>query len=74
MTGNELKRLRNNLGMTQLEMAGVLGALDRTIRNYEAGKVKIPLTTQKLTNLIFLHRIKKIKANLSKKSKEINDA
>lgn len=49
----QLKEIRNNLGITQSEMAERLGITMKTIQNYEKG-FTIPLSVQKLIQFEFL--------------------
>jgi len=49
----QLKEIRNNLGITQSEMAERLGITMKTIQNYEKG-FPIPLSVQKLIQFEFL--------------------
>lgn len=47
MTPNQFKKIRENLGFTQQEMASVLGLKsERTIRRYESGFSKIKKQTE----------------------------
>ena len=44
MTGQELKRKREFLNLTQIEMAKKFAITERTVRNYETNTTPIPKT------------------------------
>lgn len=44
MTGEELKRKREFLNLTQIEMAKKFAITERTVRNYETNTTPIPKT------------------------------
>jgi len=44
MTGEELKRKREFLNLTQIEMAKKFAITERTVRNYETNFTPIPKT------------------------------
>ena len=42
MTGEDLKRRRQRLALTQEDLANLLGVADETIDSWEAGSLEIP--------------------------------
>ena len=52
MTGEELTRIRAELGLNQETLAKFIGVNPTTISNYEAGKRPIPLSVEKLLRII----------------------
>lgn len=43
--GQRLKELRKNKGLTQKEMADIMGMTDRNYQRFEYGKINVPAKT-----------------------------
>lgn len=67
MTAEEVKTLRNLLGLTQQELAEKIGVSFRTIQNYEAGGV-IPPAKQKLLSGMLIE----VRGNISRNTGSVN--
>jgi DNA-binding transcriptional regulator YiaG len=52
MTGEELKRRRQRLKLTQTELARLIGVHKNTVARWERGELGMKATTDKLINLL----------------------
>lgn len=58
MSGNELRRIRKGLGLTQTQFARLLGYTHYSrISQMETGKENIPKTTERLARMFQTHGI-----------------
>jgi transcriptional regulator with XRE-family HTH domain len=52
MTGSDIKKARQNKGLTQKQFASMIGKTKETLNRYENGKRPIPDTVKALINLL----------------------
>ena len=61
MTGEELRAIREELGMTQSGFGGRVGYSSKSIANFESGRTLIPTSLEKhALDVLALARIRKI--------------
>ena len=56
MTGEDLKKRRQRLALTQEDLANLLGVSDHTLDGWEAGSLKIPRSVRLRVLLENLHQ------------------
>jgi len=59
MRGEELKAIREQLKLTQLELAEVIGVTSNTIARWERGEVPIREPMSRLIQSVYIHRKKR---------------
>ena len=56
LTGDQLRAWRRARSFTQVEFADALGCSLRAVQYYEAGERRIPLSIQRILDLLDRHR------------------
>lgn len=57
LTGEEVRFLRNEMLMSQLTLANLLGLSEQAIRRWENGKIDIPKPSESLIRLLYREHI-----------------
>jgi len=52
MTGDEVRRIRRRLGLTQVEFAKLVGVHSVTVSRWETGELGLRATSEKLLRLL----------------------
>ena len=52
MTGRGLRRIRRRLGLTQVELAKLLGRHSQTVSEYERGVLEVPVLVEGYVRLL----------------------
>ncbi len=65
MEGNELKAKRENLGLTQTELANNLGVKMNTVYRWESGILSVPKSIELAMDTVERNSKKKAKTNKS---------
>lgn len=60
----ELKRRREALGLTQTELAEILGFVSNTVSGYETGRLEIPKFMGLVLEALEARKIKELKAQI----------
>lgn len=66
MEKDALKKRRERLGLTQAELAKVLGFASNTVSGYETGRLEIPEFMELVLEALEVRQIKKLQAQSEK--------
>lgn len=64
MNKEELKKRREALGLTQSELAGIIGVVSNSVSGYETGRQEIPKYMGLVLEALEARKIKELKAQI----------
>jgi transcriptional regulator with XRE-family HTH domain len=64
MTKDELKKRRERLGLTQTELAAILGFASNTVSGYETGRMEVPKFMDLVLEALEARQIKKLQTSI----------